>query len=390
MRLLTEAMLRKSILFISTQWDRWGGSEELWSQTALNLVASGFAVSASVHCNSPLHDRVQALSRGGVEVRPRALRYPIWRLWRRLTAKYEGLLVAEVRRFLETNDPLLVVFSSGGPVAPIELLDLCIAKRVPFVTIGQANTENWWPEDDEAERYRNALLAANRCYFVSKGNMRLFEKQIGCELSNAEIIRNPFQVKFDASPPWPLTENGEVLFACVGRLHPPSKGQDVLLESLAHPSWADRNWRLTLYGEGPMKTSIQRLVQRLRLENRVIFAGHVAVVEDIWWSNQVLVMPSRCEGLPLAMVEAMLCGRPVIATDVGGHSEIIEDGISGFLAEAPTVPSMLKALDRFWACRAEIQDMGKVAAERIRQIIPQNPVTEFTNKIRGFVSTRAM
>src|SRR5262249_21599416 len=152
----------------------------------------------------------------------------------------------------ETNNPQLVVLSSGGPVLPIELLDLCIAKQVPFVTIGQANLENWWPDDYEAERYRKALSAAIRCYFVSKGNLRLLEKQIACELSNAEIVRNPFLVNYNASPPWPSSTNGEVLFACVGRLHPPSKGQDVFLEALADPVWIDRNWRLTLYGDGPM------------------------------------------------------------------------------------------------------------------------------------------
>ena len=82
------------------------------------------------------------------------------------------------------------------------------------------------------------------------------------------------------------------------------------------------------------------------------------------------------------MVEAMLCGRAVIATDVAGHSEIVEDGITGFLAEAPTVPSMLKALDRFWARRTESEHMGRMAQERIRQIIPQDPVAEFTDKLK--------
>jgi len=298
--------------------------------------------------------------------------------------------VTEVRRFIETNNPLLVVFSSGGPVAPAELLELCIAMRIPFVTIAQANLENWWPDDADAEQYRKALSAAIRCYFVSRNNLRLFEKQIACELSNAEVIRNPFQVDFNASPPWPLNTNGEVLFACVGRLHPPSKGQDVLLECFANPDWGNRNWRLTLYGEGPMKESLQRLVRRLGLENRVIFAGHVTSVEDIWASNQVLVMPSRYEGLPLAMVEAMLCGRPVIATDVAGHSEIIEDGVNGFLAEAPTVPCISKALDRFWERRTEVRHMGTMASERIRQIIPSKPVAEFTEKIKNFVSPPSM
>jgi Glycosyl transferases group 1 len=58
-------------------------------------------------------------------------------------------------------------------------------------------------------------------------------------------------------------------------------------------------------------------------------------------------MPSRYEGLPIVIVEAMLCERTVVATNVAGHSEVIEDGISGFLAHAPTVASVAKALERF-------------------------------------------
>ena len=86
------------------------------------------------------------------------------------------------------------------------------------------------------------------------------------------------------------------------------------------------------------------------------------MVEKIWAENQALVMPSRFEGLPLAMVEAMLCGRPIVATDIAGHSEIIDDGITGFLARAPTVPALLEALEKLWQRRrAEVEKIGQIA-----------------------------
>jgi glycosyltransferase involved in cell wall biosynthesis len=177
-----------------------------------------------------------------------------------------------------------------------------------------------------------------------------------------------------------------VRFASLGRLHPPSKGQDILLEALAAPVWADRRWRLNLYGQGRMKDSLERLVHRLGLGKRVFFAGY-ASVEEIWASNHVLVMPSRYEGLPIVVVEAMLCGRPVVATNVAGHSEVIEDGTGGFLADAPTVASVANALERFWERRSEAQEMGKAAAMRIRQLVPPDPVEVFSEKIRQLVKT---
>jgi glycosyltransferase involved in cell wall biosynthesis len=92
-------------------------------------------------------------------------------------------------------------------------------------------------------------------------------------------------------------------------------------------------------------------------------------------------MPSRIEGLPLAVVEAMLCGRPVVATDVAG-AEVVEDGVTGFLAEAPAVGSIGNALERFWTRREEAQQIGATAAERIRHLIPPDPVRIFADKIR--------
>jgi glycosyltransferase involved in cell wall biosynthesis len=292
----------------------------------------------------------------------------------------------DVQRLLAARRPALVVFSDGAPFPPVQLLELCVARRLPFVTIGQTNWLGWWPTDDVAERYRVALASALRCFFVSEGNRQLAEMQIGAELANAEVVRNPFNIPFDASPFWPpLGRNGEVRFACVGRLHPESKGQDILFRVLAAPPWKDRQWQLYLYGEGSWRKGLERLAQRLELSGRIVFAGFTPV-EEIWAANHVLVMPSRIEGLPLAIVEAMLCARPVIATDVAGHAEIIEDGVTGFLADGPIPASVGAALERFWARRGEGEQIGKAGAARIRQLIPPDPIRVFSEKLKHLAS----
>jgi glycosyltransferase involved in cell wall biosynthesis len=376
------------IVFFSTQeGEPWGGSEELWSRTALRLVAEGFPVSASVRAWSPPHQRVLSLIKHGVEVRFRPAPYPLrQRVWRRLTAPHWSPWALELQRCIGARLPGLVVLSDGAALPPVDLLELCIAKRWPFVTIGQANSEEYWPSDEYAERYRKAVPAALRCYFVSEANRLLAEKQIAHQFSNAEIVRNPFNVDFDASPAWPhLGPNDELRLACVARLHPPSKGQDILFEALAAAPWGQRNWRLYLYGEGSMRECLERLVQCLGLGDRVVFAGYQDV-KEIWASNHVLIMPSRYEGLPLAIVEAMLCGRPVVATNVAGHSEIIEDGVTGFLADAPTVGSVADALERFWARRSNAKEIGAAASKRIRQLVPCDPTLIYSNKIKEILA----
>jgi glycosyltransferase involved in cell wall biosynthesis len=371
------------IVFVSTMGEYgWGGSEELWSRVALDLVAQGVAVSASVREWPSLHPRVLDLAARGVDLWVRPLWYSLHQHpWRRLAARRYGSLAFEVKRLISTRAPALLALSHGGPFPPVALLELCIANGLPFVTIGQANWDTLWYDDNYAARYRAALAAALRCFFVSKANLRFAEMQIGSEFTNAEVVWNPVNVSLDASPVWPpLTGKGELRFACVGRLDPASKGQDILFHALAAPQWRDRRWRLYLYGEGPMRQGLERLAQRLALSDRVVFAGFAAV-EEIWATNHVLVMPSRSEGLPLAMVEAMLCARPVVATDVAGHAEIIEDGVSGFIADAPTPRAMTAALERFWARRGEAEEMGKAGARKIRHVMPTDPVRVFSDKL---------
>lgn len=304
------------------------------------------------------------------------------RVVRKLSGNRAAPHVAYVEKFLVERNPSLVVISNGCALPPLYLVELCIKRQQPFVTIAQANHDGLWPHDDAAQLYRKALPAALRCYFVSDANRRMTEKQIGTELANAEVVRNPFNVPFDMKPMWPSpSSNGELRFACVARLHPPSKGQDMLFEALSTPLWSERNWRLTLYGDGPYREGLARLAGRLGLGTKVRFAGHVDDIVGIWSKHNLLVLPSRYEGMPLALIEAMLCGRPVITTHVAGHAEVLEDGVTGFLAEAPTVPAILHALERAWQRRSELQDMGAIAARRIREFVPSDPVGVFADKL---------
>jgi glycosyltransferase involved in cell wall biosynthesis len=357
----------------------WGGSEELWSRTAIDLARQGVPVVASVAQWSPPHERIHRLLQAGIKVQQRPQQHAFWmRAIQKLTSPGKEPLVLAIEKLVRNRAPALVVLSSGSVVPPIELVELCKTRDWPFVTIGQANSESWWPDDELAERYRKALPTALRCFFVSHANRSLAEKQLGCKIANVEVVRNPFNVEHDIRLPWPPSGKGcELRFACVARLDPPSKGQDILLEALARPQWSDRNWRLSIFGEGPARRSLELLARHLGLSERVVFAGF-ASVESIWASHHVLVMPSRLEGLPLAMVEAMWCARPVIGTNVAGNAEIIEDGINGFLAGAPTVSCMSDTLERAWARRAEFQQIGIVAANRIRELVPPDPTAVFS------------
>src|SRR4029450_7098540 len=100
---------------------------------------------------------------------------------------------------------------------------------------------------------------------------------------------------------------------------------------------------------------------------RTEFLGHVEDIRALWAENHLLVLPSRAEGTPLALVEAMLCGRPAVVTDVGGNAEWIAEPETGFVAEAPTAKSFGAALERAWQARDHWQKLGMQAHNKASQ-----------------------
>jgi glycosyltransferase involved in cell wall biosynthesis len=126
---------------------------------------------------------------------------------------------------------------------------------------------------------------------------------------------------------------------------------------------------------------MESLARLLGLTTRVTFAGHVGSVQEIWDTHHMIAQPSRNEGMPLSLVEALMCGRPALATDVAGHVELLTDGQNGFIAEAATVSHIGAALERAWSHRQNWEQMGRIAYDRIRSDIPQDPAGDFAAMI---------
>jgi glycosyltransferase involved in cell wall biosynthesis len=169
--------------------------------------------------------------------------------------------------------------------------------------------------------------------------------------------------------------------ACVARLEPKSKGQDLLFQVLSHPRWKERPLELNLYGEGSCQNGLRRLAEHFHLK-KVHFHGHVNDVKMIWEQNHLLVLPSRFEGLPIVLVEAMWCGRPALVTDVGGNAEVCVDGETGFVAAAPALGLLSETLERAWNKRHDWQRMGLAARVRAENLIPKDPVGDFCRQLQ--------
>jgi glycosyltransferase involved in cell wall biosynthesis len=162
----------------------------------------------------------------------------------------------------------------------------------------------------------------------------------------------------------------------------------LLLHALSDPRWKSRPLHVRFFGRGSYELNLRRLAERLHLTN-IEFTGYVHDIDALWADHHALILPSRYEGLPLALVEAMWCGRTAIVTDVDGNSEMIEDGVQGFLAPAATAGFVEEALERAWQARERWQEMGIAARESVRSVIPRDPIATFaTELLRVAGSTR--
>jgi glycosyltransferase involved in cell wall biosynthesis len=167
--------------------------------------------------------------------------------------------------------------------------------------------------------------------------------------------------------------------ACVARFDLESKAHDVLFTVLAAPKWRARELRVDVVGrEGPHSQLLRELSDFLRLE-QVTFRNSVEQISSVWAMCHALILPSRKEGLPVAIVEAMLSGRPCLVTDVGGSAEVVEHGRSGWVAESPTVKALDRALDIAWESRGQWRTMGAFAAQAIRTLVPPDPAGAYAN-----------
>jgi PEP-CTERM/exosortase A-associated glycosyltransferase len=147
------------------------------------------------------------------------------------------------------------------------------------------------------------------------------------------------------------------------------EGIDSLVAALPAVLAAQPDARLLLAGGGRQEQELKRLVERLGLASRVIFAGRIAhdEVRAFYAAADVVAYPRVPDRLtemvtPLKPLEAMAQGTPVVASDVGGHRELIVDGETGFLFAAGDVPALAAALTKVLAAAAPIGDI--VAAAR--------------------------
>jgi len=160
-----------------------------------------------------------------------------------------------------------------------------------------------------------------------------------------------------------LSQNDFVI-GVFGRLSP-EKGHKYLIEALAICTDKYPEIRLLILGDGPEKDNLIKLTQRHGLDKIVIFCGHKSNVRDYYDAINLLILPSLTEGVPNVVLEAMSLCKPVIATDVGGVSEIITDGFNGWIIKPGDANAIVNILDKILYAKQDIVSVGIKARDSL-------------------------
>lgn len=350
----------KKITFVTFN-EEYGGSEVLWFEIAQKLALKGHHIRVVCKLGLLVEKKLEVLKDLNIQILE-------------LEAVDSNALLAIV------SD--LVVFSTGDHNAGGALFKYCHENHIEYIIINQLVKNCGWPDNQEFlqtlfEGYRNAKTT----FFTSQNNIRIFEDRMKQRLNNAEIHFNPIDI--DRNDYVAFTQISEYFhLAFPARLLIIHKGQDTLLKVLSKSKWQKRSLIVNFYGQGPDKVLLEELVREYDIHN-VNFRGHVNSMREIWEENHAFILTSHMEGLPLVLLSAMFAGRVPIVTNVGGNSEVVTEGFSGFVSDGTSVEAIDSVLEKAWSHRESWKDMGENARSEILKRYPNDPTASVIKAIEG-------
>lgn len=161
-----------------------------------------------------------------------------------------------------------------------------------------------------------------------------------------------------------LLKDDSLILLSVGELIP-RKNHLTVIRSLVNLKNADTHYFIA--GEGELENQLKRETEKLGLQGHVHFLGFCRNVNELCNSCDIFIMPSVQEGLSLALMEAMACGKPVIASKIRGNVDLIEDSKGGLLVDTYDESGYCSAIDRLWSSSDLMASMSRANLENIKK-----------------------
>lgn len=196
--------------------------------------------------------------------------------------------------------------------------------------------------------------------------------------ARATVIPNPVRL---LPAPVASAEPPRATIAAVGRLTA-QKGFDRLLAAFAHIAPRHPGWRLVIWGEGPSRPALVRYARALGIADRVSFPGLSSTPGNWIHEADIFALPSRFEGFPNVLAEAMAAGLPVVAYDCDfGPAEMITDGVDGLLVPQNSVAGLGAAMDRMMSDSALRSRLGAAAHRSVERFAVDPVIDRWTQLV---------
>jgi glycosyltransferase involved in cell wall biosynthesis len=182
------------------------------------------------------------------------------------------------------------------------------------------------------------------------------------------VIPNGIDTEFFHPPEgkaFSMTSQEDFRLVYVGRITP-RKGLDLVVQAMSKLiQLGCSNIQFTIVGDGSAKTELESLVRRLGLEGAVTFMGRIPHEEVVSYYGKadVLIMPSKHEGMSNTILEAMACGLPIVITNTGGTKELVDDA-NGRVLEDRSVGSIVTALRELHDDRSLLESMSRTSRRK--------------------------
>ena len=176
---------------------------------------------------------------------------------------------------------------------------------------------------------------------------------------------------------------GARVITFIGRLDE-QKGLDLLLEATAGVE-AVEVW---LVGDGPVRAELQRLATKLGIDDRVKFWGYQAQIERYLYASDIFVLPSRYEGMPVVLLEALAAGIPCVVSRVGDNDLVVEDGKHGLVVPPNDATALAKALNLLLLSPEMYRQMSEAAVRRSEDFGDDRMARRYSEVYRALLSKR--
>lgn len=242
----------------------------------------------------------------------------------------------------EQYKPDIIHYVGGSVKSGLDIKEAAILKGIPLFFSEPLICEEQKFDQHTLDRIKRVYKNCNRVFAMSIGNMKYLQNLTGCDFDKIKCIYNG--VDFSKIKTRNVVSKHLKKIVTVARLDY-QKGIDLLINAVgALQKEQELDFTIDIYGEGSLIKEYMELVKMNKLENIIHFLGWNENIYQTLCEYDAFILPSRFEGMPIALIEALAAKLPSLTTNVKGNLEILENGKYGLVVKKESVSSLKQGI----------------------------------------------